>query len=310
MTRRPVTDVAASVRRRLYNLAQQSGVDYNSLLVRFALERLLYRLGESLEASAFVLKGAMLFVAWTDSPHRSTRDLDLLGYGRLTPDSLEKSFRQICTTVVPDDGLRFDVETIGVEEIREQQEYGGFRLAMSAYLDTARIPLQIDIGVGDSVVPRPEMITYPTLLNFPPPRLRAYTRESLVAEKTHAIVTLGIANSRMKDLYDVWVLCQSFSFDGNTLLQAVRSTFEHRATPLPVQLPAGLSDSFGQDGVKQGQWNAFRRNLGGASPAIDLPEVIGTMRGFLWPVLNAASSSGNFDDRWDPNRGWRPLDQG
>jgi hypothetical protein len=211
---------------------------------------------------------------------------------------------------VPDDGLRFDVETIGVEEIREQQEYGGFRLAMSAYLDTARIPLQIDIGVGDSVVPRPEMITYPTLLTFPPPRLRAYTRESLVAEKTHAIVTLGIANSRMKDLYDVWVLCQSFSFDGKTLLQAVRSTFEHRATPLPLELPTGLSDGFGKDGVKQSQWDGFRRKLGGASPAIDLSEVVGTRREFLWPVLGAASSSENFDDVWVPDRGWRPLDQG
>jgi hypothetical protein len=114
----------------------------------------------------------------------------------------------------------------------------------------------------------------------------------------------------MKDLYDVWVLCQSFSFDGNTLLQAVRSTFEHRATLLPVQLPAGLSDSFGQDGVKQGQWDGFRRKLGGASPAIDLPEVIGTMRGFLWPVLRVAASSENFDDVWVPTRGWRPLDQG
>jgi hypothetical protein len=310
MTRRPVTDVAASVRRRLYNLAQHSGVDYNSLLVRFALERLLFRLGESPQAPAFVLKGAMLFVAWTLSQHRSTRDLDLLGYGRLTPDSLRENFRQICTTVVPDDGLRFDIETISVEEIREQQEYGGFRLTMSAYLDTARIPLQIDVGVGDSVVPQPEIITYPTLLKFPQPRLRAYTRESLTAEKTHAIVTLGIANSRMKDFCDVWVLCHSFSFNGNILRRAIRSTFEHRATPLPVELPAGLSAGFGQDGLKQAQWDGFRRKLGGTGPAVDLPEVVRALRAFLWPVLRAASSSEKSDDRWVPDGGWRPLDPG
>jgi predicted nucleotidyltransferase component of viral defense system len=310
MTHRPVTDLAASVRRRLYNLALEGGVDYNSLLVRFTLERLLFRLGTSSQADAFVIKGAMLFVAWMDSPHRSTRDLDLMGFGRLTLDSLRESFQQVCTTAVPDDGLRFDVETISVEEIREQQEYAGFRLTMNAHLGTARIPLQVDIGVGDSVVPEPEMITYPTLLEFPPPRLRAYTRESLVAEKTHAIITLGIANSRMKDLYDIWALCHSFPFAGSILLRALTSTFEHRGTPMPAELPAGLTDRFAQDRLKQAQWDGFRRKLGGTAPIDVLPELIKVLREFLWPVLRAASASDEFEDRWVPGRGWGPPNQG
>lgn len=305
MTRRAVTDLAASVRRRLYNLALEGGVDYNSLLVRFALERLLFRLGGSTQAGGFVIKGAMLFAAWTESPHRSTRDLDLLGLGKVTPDNLRESFRLICNTAVPEDGLRFDVETIRIEEIREQQEYAGFRLTMNSYLGTARIPLQVDIGVGDSVVPEPEMITYPTLLKFPPPRLRAYTRESLVAEKTHAIVTLGIANSRMKDFYDIWVLSRSFSFSGTTLLRAVRSTFEYRGTALLSDLPVGLADVFARDKLKQAQWDAFRRRLGGASLSVELPDVVSWLRGFLWPVLHAASGSEGFNGVWDPHGGWK-----
>lgn len=296
--------MAASARQRLYNLAREGGVDYNALLVRFALERLLYRLGESPRAGDFVLKGAMLFAAWTDSPYRLTRDLDLLCFGKVTPASLRESFRQICNTAVSKDGLRFDVEAIRVEEIREQHEYAGFRLTMNVHLGTARIPIQVDIGVGDSVVPEPEMITYPALLDFPPPRLRAYTRESLVAEKTHAIVTLGIANSRMKDFFDLWLLSHLSPFAGTVLLRAVRSTFESRATRIPSDLPVGLSDGFADDNLKRAQWEAFRRRLGGKERSIELPGIVDRLRRFLWPVLHAASGSKGFDEQWDPHGGW------
>ena len=309
MKRRAVTDVAASTRRRLYNLALAEGVEYNSILVRFALERLLFRLGASTRAADFVIKGAMLFAAWTESPHRSTRDLDLLGLGAITADNLRASFRLICDTAVPEDGLRFDAGTIRIEDIREQQEYVGFRLTMSVYLGTARIPLQVDIGVGDPVVPGPEMITYPTLLDLPPPHLQAYTRESLVAEKTHAIVTLGIGNSRMKDFYDIMVLSLLFPFSGNTLLRAIRATFERRGTAMPESVPTGLTDAFGLDGVKRAQWDGFRRRLAEAGNKAELSEVIIRLREFLWPVLQAASRPEGFEREWDPAEGWQTANR-
>jgi len=197
-------NVAASVRQRLRNLARQRGVDFQYLLVRYGMERLLYRFSRSEACDHFVLKGAALFSLWTDQPHRATRDIDLLGHGDNSIEHLEEVFRQICEVTVEDDGLTFFPDSVRGQVISPHDEYEGVRLTLTALLEKARIPLQVDIGFGDTVTPEPTVVEYPVLLDLPPPVLRAYSRETVVAEKFQAMVSLGMGNSRMKDFFDLW----------------------------------------------------------------------------------------------------------
>jgi len=226
-------DIGVSVRARLLRLARERGEDFQLLLIRYANERLLYRLSESRHGPDFVLKGATLFTVWTGHAHRATRDLDLLAFG----DPSEKRVRQIMAEIlaldVEDDGVRFDADSLDVGPIREEQEYGGIRVVMTARVTTAKIRLQVDIGFGDAVTPDAVLVEVPPLLDFPAPRLRAYPRETVVAEKLETLVQLGLANSRMKDFYDLVVLSRMFEFDGELLTRAIRATFERRSTPVP-----------------------------------------------------------------------------
>jgi hypothetical protein len=193
------------------------------------------------------LKGAVLFQLWTGQPHRATRDLDLLGQGAPSPDRLQDVFREVCSLTVQDDGLTFLCDAIQAEPIKEDDEYQGIRLRIDARLGNARIPLQIDIGFGDAITPGPLPVTYPTILDFPAPQMQGYPRETVVAEKFQAMVALGIANSRMKDFYDVWTLAREFEFKGPSLCAAIRATFERRQTPLPATTPLALTLEFGND---------------------------------------------------------------
>lgn len=233
-------DLPASVRQRLLNLARERKADFQLILIQYAVERLLYRLSRSPYKDRFLLKGAMLFSVWSNEPFRPTRDVDFLGQGDSTVPTVKKSFAEICRTSVEDDGLEFLVDSIEGEEIRDDQEYRGVRLRFEARLAGARIPMQIDIGFGDAVAPPPEMIEYPVLLDLPAPKLRAYPREVVVAEKFQAIVVLGIANSRMKDFFDLWMLASVFDFEGLRLSRAIKATFERRKTPLPSASPLGI----------------------------------------------------------------------
>jgi predicted nucleotidyltransferase component of viral defense system len=214
------TNLPASVRQRLLNLAGQSKQDFGILLTKYALERLLYRLSLSKHRGAFILKGALLFQLWTSEPYRRTRDLDLLGQGDGSADRYRKIFTELCSQEVENDGLTFLPDTIRVERIRDEEEYDGVRVLMTAHLANARIPLQIDVGFGDVISPGPVELQYPTLLPFPAPKLRAYSKESVVAEKLEAMVKLGMANSRMKDFYDLWVMARRFEFRGPVLSAA------------------------------------------------------------------------------------------
>jgi hypothetical protein len=216
-------NIAASVRAKLLNIANREGSDFGLVLTHFTLERLLYRVSESAYRDQFILKGAMLFQAWTQKAHRPTRDLDLLGQGNPSPEHCEKVFREICDISVADDGLVFFPETVRVEKIKEEQEYEGVRVKFLARLENARIPLQVDIGFGDAVTP--SVLRYPTLLPMPAPRIQAYPMDTVVAEKAEAIVSLGMLNSRMKDFFDIWFLARTFQFDGRALSDAVRATF-------------------------------------------------------------------------------------
>lgn len=291
MRKKPTVNLAASVRQRLLNRTRENAEDFNLVLTRYMLERLLYRLAQSRYADRFVLKGAMLFAIWTNRVHRPTRDMDLLGYGDSSEQSLTKVFQEICLNEVEPDGLTFDVDTVQVSDIREDQEYGGRRVRLVARLAKAQIHLQIDIGFGDIVTPEAEEIIYPTLLDFPSPKIRVYPRESVVAEKLHAMVVLGMANTRMKDFYDLWVLVSQFSFDRISLVEAIQATFIQRETQITREVPIALTETFATDPVKIIQWRAFLMRSGIEETPVDLSQVVTELRTFIIPVLLAAAKS-------------------
>lgn len=297
--------MAASVRQRLLNIARTQQDDFQLVLSRYALERLLFRLSQSSHRDQFVLKGAMLFQLWGGQPHRPTRDLDLLGRGDPSIRRFEQVFQDICRQPAGDDGLAFLAETVRAEQIKEDDEYQGLRLRLEARLGNARIPLQIDIGFGDAVTPEPHEITYPTLLEFPAPTIRAYPRETVVAEKFQAMVMLGIANSRMKDFYDLWTIASKFEFQGPMLCAAIRATFERRRTPLPDEAPLALRPEFTGDSVKRTQWQAFIRKGKLASGGMTLAEVAGMLAGFLMPPTDALVQGDSFKGVWHPPGPWQ-----
>jgi predicted nucleotidyltransferase component of viral defense system len=298
-------DVDASVRARLLQLAKKQGEDFQLVLTRYANERLLYRLAQSSHATSFVLKGAALFMLWTDKPHRATRDVDLLGFGDPSSDRIRAVMTDlICLDVEDDDGLTFDQSTLEVEPIREDQDYGGIRAVVIAVLAGARARLQVDVGFGDVVTPGVVDVVFPTLLDLPAPRLRAYTRETVVAEKLEAIVQLGLANSRMKDFYDLIILSRMFEFQGPMLARAILATFSRRKTSLPDELPVGLTATFAADPSKLTQWTAFLRKSG-AEETGELAAIVNELVGFVWQPLEAASRDGAFELRWPPRGPWQ-----
>jgi len=289
---RDLRNVGASVRARLLGLAKARGIDFQLLALRYALERLLYRLSLSPYRDRFVLKGAMLFPIWLDDLLRPTRDLDLLAYGDDDLTAMERVLREVCAVPVPDDGLVFDVDRVHAERIRELAEYGGIRVQTQATLAAARLPIRVDMGFGDAVTPDVEEVEYPVLLDAPAPRLRCYPREAVVAEKFHAIVELGAANSRMKDFYDLWVLSRRLAFDRPVLADAIRATFARRRTEVPVDVPVGLSDPVVSSDEKRAQWRGFLRRQPLAQAPEDFREVTAAVRDFLMPVARAARDDG------------------
>ena len=279
---------AISVRARLLNLARAQGSDFQRLLVRFAIERLLYRLSVSRHADAFILKGATLFSVWLGAPHRATRDLDLLGRGDADPSRLVGIFVDVVNTPCEDDGLTFDPAAITAAPIREAARYAGVRVVVPGALAGARWVVQIDVGLGDATVPPPQEVEVPPLLDLPPARLRGYAPATVVAEKTEALIVLGLNTSRMKDLYDLDQLSRTFAF-GDELIDALQATFVRRGTPLPEVLPIGLSDSFAADEAKLAQWRAFVLKSGVVTPRT-LSEVVVQLRAWLWPALQRATA--------------------
>ena len=306
MAREP-RNVAASVRARLQNLARETRANFQRVLTRYALERLLYRLSVSPHWESFVLKGAMLYAAWLDDPFRATRDLDLLAFGARDAERLVKIFHEVCAQPVEEDGLIFDSENLVVEQIRDDQAYGGFRLRTSARLAAAVIPVQIDIGFGDVVTPDPIELEYPVLLNQPAPRLNAYPRETVVAEKFEAIVALDLANSRMKDFYDLFAMSRLFVFEGAMLAAAIHATFERRGTKLPSERPPSLTNAFSEDPQKMQQWRSFLAREPLLIDEPDLPTVVREVGDFTIPAANAAIDGRRMPGRWGPGEGWRPA---
>lgn len=278
--------LAASVHARLLARTKERGEDFNLTLTRYAVERFLYRLSVSDLRDRFWLKGALLFDLWFDVPHRPTRDADLLGLGPQDAEALGDAMRTICD-VQADDGMLFDAGSIAIEEIREDTRYGGLRVRLVGLLGKARVTVQLDVGYGDAVTPGPEEVDYPTLLaDQPAPRLRAYPRATVAAEKFEAIVSIGMANSRMKDYFDLRALAREGVLDAAALADAIAATFARRGTALPNEMPLGLSDEFAEDASKRAQWKSF---LGkNRLDAPELAQVVAEVRHFMAGPLRMA----------------------
>ena len=251
----------ASVRQRLLNLAREKGQVFDVVLVTYGLERLMYRLSISEHRDSFVLKGGLLVTLWTRDEHRVTRDADFLGFGEASEARLISVFSEVMSQPV-DDGLVYDTEKLTAHAIREEQQYGGIRLRTIANLGKTRIPIVVDVGFGDATIAPDLTIEYPTLLDMPAVSIRAYPPASVVAEKFHAIVTLGLVNSRMKDYYDLWAILNSQPIDENELADAIAATFTRRETEVPTAVPVGLSDQFSSDPQKTQQWATYTASIG------------------------------------------------
>lgn len=303
MTKSAPKDIGASVRARLSRLARERGEDFQLVLTRYANERLLFRLASTRHAQRFVLKGAALFTLWTGKPHRATRDLDLLGFGEPGVDHVREVFAEVLALDVADDGVRFDIGSLSVGLIREEQEYGGVRIELVSRITNAQVRLQVDVGFGDAITPEASVVEFPPLLDFPAPRLRAYPRETVVAEKLEAMVQLGMANSRMKDFYDVAVLARDFDFDGALLARAIRATFERRKTALPTKTPVALTATFTEDAAKKTQWSGFVRKAG-VRDGGSLVEAIDAVRAFSEAPLAAAANGTSASGTWRAGGAW------
>jgi len=299
-----IKNVAASVRERLYQLSRKRGEDFQLMLTRYGLERLLYRLGRSLYRDRFVLKGAMLFSLWGGEMYRATRDVDFLGFGDSSAKELKKVFQELCGVPVEDDGLIFRADSVVAEPIRDAMDYGGIRVTLKATLAEAQIPIQADIGFGDAITPAVEEIEYPTLLDAPVPKVRAYPRETVVAEKYESTVRFGIANSRMKDFYALWVMARTFDFDGEKLSEAIRRTFERRKTDLPKSVPTAFTSEFHENRAKQTQWQAFLGKGLLTREKVTLADVVKAARDFLMPPTETLVSGKVFKMRWGRGGPW------
>ena len=298
-----VRNISASVRDRLLNKARSEKLDFNLLLTRYALERMLYRLSISKQRDQFLLKGALLFDLWFDVPHRPTHDADFLGFGSAEIPHIEATFRDICRIEV-EDGIAFQPDTVKAAEIRKEANYAGVRVTLLGMLGSIRCAVQIDIGFGDAIVPGPDEVLYPVILGeMPGPHLHVYPRYTVVAEKLEALTSLGMLNSRMKDYFDLWILAKHSDFDGQILSRAVTATFDRRSTAVPTGVPIGLSDEFISDAQKGKQWQGFLRK--NALDPMPLATVVVDLREFLMPVLAAIAAGGSHDYPWRAGAGWQ-----
>lgn len=298
-----IKNLAASVLDRLRNHAKATDQTFNEVLTYYSLERFLYRISKSQYSDRFVLKGALVMLTWPKRVARLTNDMDLRA--SIPPDieTVSEIIRKICRTEVEDDAIKFDPATVRSETIVEKANYPGIRTRLTGNINNVRVPIQIDIAFSDPMVPKPTIVDYPTILEQPAPRIRAYRTETIIAEKLEALVYLGDINTRMKDLYDLWEISRRFGFSGKVLVRAVSETFNARGTKIPTGTPSGLTDEFAN--VNQTLWDAFLERIGDDNPSVSsLSEVASDLRGFLAPVLNAARDGYTIDKSWRDGLGW------
>ncbi len=304
MTRPADPRIAQSVHQRLLNHARAKGEDFQLVLQGYLLERFLYRLGRSELRERFALKGAVLLRLWADQPYRATVDLDLLWQSKQTSlQSIESGIRQVAATEVEDDGVTFDARDLHLAPIRADLEEAGFRASLICRLGQARLPLQIDIGTGEAW-PFPQQATYPTLLDQPAPQILAYAPETVIAEKVEAMIVHGIANSRIKDFFDLHYLSRRFAFEGDRLVQAINKTFEQRGTRVPPGIPIGLTDEFWQTENRIAHLRAFARRAHLEANVETARALLPELRTFLLLPLDAVRQRTAFLQSWPPGGPW------
>ena len=301
---RRVKNIAVSVRQRLLNLAHERNETFDLTLTKFGLERLLYRVSQSRHRNKLILKGALLFEFWTQQRYRPTRDADFLAHADNSAEAVVALFKEICSVEVADDGVQFDPDTVKAERIIEDADYEGMRVTFLGYLEGARIPIQVDLGFGDVVTPAAVETEIRPLLDLPAPKLFTYPRETVIAEKFEAIVSLGVANSRMKDLHDIASLCREFAFDGAVLAEAIRRTFQNRRTEIPREKPVVFTPEFFGDEPKRRQWAAFTNRNRAFVKDESLEAVSRQIELFLSPIVQALAANESFNKQWPACGPW------
>lgn len=293
-----VKNISASVRERLKNIAKQSGKTFDLILLLYFQERLLYRLSISNYRDKFVLKGGLFLFSLTQFKSRPTKDIDFLAK-QISNDIqyIKAAFESICALTVEEDGVEFDVNGITAERIKEDADYEGVRIKIPASLGRMKKQLQLDIGFGDVIIPKPRDIQYPTLLNMKPPEIRVYSTDSVIAEKFEAMISLSVANSRMKDFYDIFTLLSTENFDGRVLWEAIFETFQRRRTNLEKEHPV-FSPSFAEDEIRIKQWKAFLRRIG-LKENLEFPFVMERIRDFLFPIYDSILNEDEFLKMWN-----------
>lgn len=299
MSQKNLKNVAASIRQRLLNKAKETSRPFNELLQYYALERYLYRLSISKYATNFILKGALLFAVWRQSQIRSTVDIDLLGKISNEPEAIISVFQHICKVKVENDGIRFDDSSVTAEQITVDADYQGVRVQLYGYLGTARIRVQVDIGFSDVITPGPERYDYPSILDLSKPQLNCYNKETMIAEKLHAMVKLDILNSRMKDIYDIWVLSMRFRFDGASLQRSIINNFNRRETEVTENI-AIFTGRYFQNEEKLQQWRGFVRKSKVSDVPKDLGYITVEIKNFIQPVLTSTVQNEDFNKIWRP----------
>lgn len=300
-----IKNLSASIKARLTNKAKETHRPFAEILQYYAMERFLYRLGQTEYKDWFILKGALMFAVWRIYESRTTMDIDLHGQFKNKVVEIETIIRDVCRAEVPIDGLLFDHRTVSVRKIKEGAEYEGIRVKFTGFLERSRIPMQVDIAFGDAIHPKPQIIDYPVILDFPKPKLKGYPAETVVAEKFEAMVKLGVLNSRMKDFYDVWLMTRQFDFEGESLMKALEKTFERRKTALPDKLPFFVDSIYKPSSDQQELWHGFLNTIQAEHAPRSLGEVAKLIEAFLEKPIKALTQQKTFSGKWKAPGSWR-----
>ncbi len=296
-----VHNISASIKQRLLNKARSENIPFQQLLQYYAMERFLYRIGQSQYSEKFILKGALLLLAWDAPQSRPTKDIDMSGQTSNDTETILSQMKEVLEMDLVEDGIIFDVKTLSSESITDDADYNGIRVIFQGHLESARIHMQIDIGFGDIIYPKPEKKILPAILDLPSPEVLCYSIESSIAEKFEAMIKLGIFNSRMKDFYDIWFLSRQFIFKMSVLGEAISRTFTNRSTELSTDIIL-FSNEFIEE--KQVQWNAFCKRIDKDNTLPSFDAVVKSIKEFIIPVLQNQSSDKTDEFIWKPSGPW------
>ncbi len=302
--KKEIKNIEASVRAKLTNKAEETNRPFSEILQYYAMERFLYRLSQTEHIDKFILKGALMFTVWQVPLRRTTMDIDLLGRLENQISKIESIIKDVCRQKVAPDGFIFDVATIKCQKIKEGADYEGVRVKFMGFLERARVSMQIDVGFGDAIYPKPQVIDYPVILDFPKPHLKGYPIETVIAEKFEAMVKLGSANSRMKDFYDLWLLIRQFDFEGESLARAIEKTFTHRKTVMPGKPPLFAEEIYNEESNRQVLWSTFLTKNKIKNAPVTLSEVAKLIEAFLEKPIKALAQKRGFDGKWKAPGPW------